>query len=565
MVVIPARRALLEALRAEGVGHLFGNPGSTEVPMLDALVDYPDIEYVLTAHEHVAICMADGFARSTGRPAVASVHATPGVANSLGGLFNARATNTPLVLLAGQPDSRILMRRPFLASDLVETVRQHTKWAWQVQRAEELIPALRRAFKVATQPPAGPVLLALPRDAMYSDVEFDVTSYRPQRISRRLRPDADDVRRAAELIVGARTPVLLAGNEAARSGAIEQLVELAELIGARVYSEHNVTDMHFPSQHPLYLGGNSFGTGIFKEWLKEADVLVAVGCDLFMESAYDPEPIIPPGCQVIQVNLDPEDLGRIYPAVVAMVADPALAAGELVASVRERLSEEDAQRIASRRSDVHGLRRQRDDTLARLREAEWSREPIRATRVYAELRQAMAPGDVLVDEAISMAQYLYDFFELTEPGTLFSSKPGHLGWGLPAALGVKLAQPDRRVVAAVGDGSAMFAIQALWTAQRYQIDITLLVFNNRGYIAEKDHLRNFAGRALETGIYIGAELGDVDFAAIAAGFGVAGERVLDPDQIAPALARSFASSGPYVLDVRIDPTDAGYRRQPVPA
>ncbi len=229
MTKVPVQRAIVEHLRREGVEYIVGNPGSSEVPLLDTLVDYRSPRYILVLHEAVAVAMADGYARLTGRPAVVSVHVTPGVANILGGLFLAKSQRSPVVVLAEQQDSRLLLQRPFLASDLVETVRQHVKWAWQVNRAEDVIPALRRAFDLARQVPAGPVVVVIPRDLQEQEVTRRPEEPEPASRFGRLRPDPEDVRRAAAIVA----PVILCGDGVGRAGAsaIPLVVELAELTG----------------------------------------------------------------------------------------------------------------------------------------------------------------------------------------------------------------------------------------------------------------------------------------------------------------------------------------------
>lgn len=562
MARAPLRRALVEWLRSASVDHVFGNPGSSEVPLLDALVDVDRPSYVLVAHEAAAVSAADAYAQLSGRPGVVSVHVTPGVANVLGGLFLARSHRSPVVVIAGQQDSRILGRRPFLASDLVETARQHVKWAVQVAAAADALPAIRHAFEVAAQVPAGPALVAIPRDLYDEEVE---ALGPPSAVPRLGVPGSAALDEAAVVIASAATPIVLSGNEVGARGAaaIEGVVALAETIGAPVYSEHNATNMHFPSAHPQYLGGNAHGTAAVRRWLAPADVLVAVGCDLFMEERYQAEPLVPRGCRIVQLDEDPDEIGRLFPVASGLVGDLAAILDALTVRLRAALGPRDAA-VAARREEVRARRAALDAARERERRAAWDRRPIRMPRVYAELRAAMPDDAIMVDEAVNMASYLHEFFEFRVPRTLLSSKQSWLGWGAGASLGAQLAFPDRRVVAVLGDGSATYGIQALWTAARYRLPVVVVILDNGGYMAVQNHLREYGGRAAGAGRYPGTELSGIDFVSLARGFGVAGERVDDPASIGPALRSALAAGAPRVVELAMDPDDAGFGRAPIP-
>jgi len=566
MTEVPVRRALIEHLRHEGVEYIVGNPGSSEVPLLDTLVDYSSPRYLLVLHEAVAVAMADGYARLTGQPVVVSVHVTPGIANILGGLFLAKSHRSPVVVLAGQQDSRLLLRRPFLASDLVETVRQHTKWAWQVNRAEDVIPALRRAFDLARQVPPGPVVVVVPRDLLDHAVEQRPDEPAPHRRFSRARPDSDDVNRAAAVIARARAPVILSGDGVGKAGisAIPLVVKLAELTGARVYSEHNATTMHFPTRHPQYLGGNAHGTAPLREWLSTADVVVAIGCDLFMEERFDPTPIVPASCQLVQIDDDPAEIGRTTPIAAGVVGDLPAVLEELVPAVRAAMADADLEAARNRKEVVEARGRALDGHRANLLRQCWDSVPIRMPRLYTELRRAMPTDAIMIDEAVNMASYLHEFFEFLEPGTLLSSKQSWLGWGWGAALGSQLARPDRRVVACLGDGSAAYTIQALWTAAHYQIPVAAVILNNGRYMAVENHLRMYGQRAAAERKYIGTEITGIDFAGLARSFGVEAERVETPEMLGPAFQRALARHAPFLVEVLIDPDDAGFDRRPIP-
>ncbi|CAN5649154.1 benzoylformate decarboxylase [soil metagenome] len=565
------RDALLHAFAARRVELIFGNPGSTEVPLLDGLAGGRLPRYVLVLHEGIAAAAADGYAQMGDRPGVVSVHATPGVANIVGGLFLAQAHRSPVVVIAGQQDSRLLERRPFLASDLAGLVGQYTKLAVQPDRAEDVIPTVARAFDVALSRPRGPVLVAVPRDFYEAEVADRQTGYEaasPAVLSARplTHAEAGPVADATVILRAAARPVLLSGNAvgAAGASAIAAVVELAELLAARVYSEHNATNMHFPASHRLYLGGNAHGTASVARWLEGADVVVAVGCDLFMEEHFEAAGIIPPSAAVIQIDEDPREIGRVTRVDVGLAGDLAALTRQLAGSLRSTGDDEFRARVAARADEI-GADRRALDAARRIREgASTSGPPITMPRLYATLRDALPVDAIMVDEAVTMASYLHEHFPLDVPGTLLSSKQSWLGWGVGAAIGVQLAQPGRRVVAVLGDGSAAYAAQGLWTAAQLALPIVFVVLNNGGYIAVQNHLRQYGQEAARVRAYVGTDLAGIDFVDWAGAYGVVGRRVVEPKEMAEAFEWALRQEAPVLLEMMIDPDDAGLGRAPIP-
>lgn len=560
------RHHLLQYLVDHEVAEIFGNPGSSEVPLLDELAVDDRVAYRLVLHESIAIAMADAYAQTRGSWGFASVHATPGVLNILGGLFLAQAHHSPVVVIAGQQDSRLLLNRPFLASDVVREARQYVKFAWQAERAEDVVPAVRRAMQTAITPPRGPALVSIPKD-LYGQHTPGNDEVVPQVTVPPLPdPPPEAIAKAVRMILEARYPVIMSGNGvgAAGAGAVRAVVRFAELVGGPVHSEHNATNMHFPNDHPQYLGGNAHGTASMVPWLEDADLLVAIGCDLFMEDRVLPRPLVPPGCPVIQIDVDPLELARNRSVAVAIHADLERTVLGLEEELGRLMDDDRRHRAAERRREVDRRRRRMDEERAAQLERAWDSVPIRAPRLYRELRAAMDDDAIMVDEAVNTASYLHEYFQFTEPGTLLSSKQSWLGWGWGAALGVQLARPDRQVVAVLGDGSALYLPQALWTAREYGIPITAVILNNGGYMAVQNHLRNYAGRAVESGNFVGTQIAHVDHVGLARSFGVSGERIAEPSELGDALRRALSSREPRVVEVVLDPDDAGFGRAPIP-
>ncbi|MEE8370087.1 MAG: thiamine pyrophosphate-binding protein, partial [Dehalococcoidia bacterium] len=333
---LSGRHALLQQLTAEGVTHVFGNPGSTEQAFMDALQDYPQLQYILALHEGVALGMADGYARASGRPAFVQLHIMPGLGNAMGMLYNSFRTHTPLVLYAGQHPQHGASQEPILAGDLVRLAQPVTKWAAEAQDTAEIPFLLRRAFKVAMDPPRGPVLLSVPTNLM--DEEADVEIVPASYTSARPRPDPDAVERLADLIAGAESPIIICGDGVAIAGAQPELVALAETIGARVHASFSA-ELPFPSDHPLYGGLLNAISGVgLKGQLASADLILAVGTSVLPLLFPLDEAPLPEKAAIAHIDLDPWELGKNWPIDLGILADPKLALIDLLAVLEQRLT-----------------------------------------------------------------------------------------------------------------------------------------------------------------------------------------------------------------------------------
>ncbi len=551
---LPGKRIFVEMLIAHGTRYLFGNPGTTEQQLMDVLQDYPQVEYIMGLHEAVAVGMADGYARASGRPAVANVHIAAGLGNAMSMLYNAYRGGTPLVLTAGQADTRLLMYEPTLSANLVELARQFTKWSYEVTHAADLPQAVRRAFKAAMQPPTRPVFLSLPMDMMDEEAEVEI---RPLgEVATRVRPDPSAVERAAEMFLQAESPALLLGDRVAASGAVAEATRFAELVGARVYTL-NATEVVFPTGHPLYLGSLNTGNPATREVLQNFDLVLAAGGPLFQQFLYLPVQFLAPGTRVIQLDDDPWEIGKNWPVDLGIQADPKLGFADLYEAVAARMTGTDREKAAGRIAAAEEFKRRLRDKLEQEVRAVWASRPIAPARLARELRAAVPPETVLVDEAITTSPALQAAFDFNEPGTYFRIRGGAIGWGLPAALGVKLARPERPVVAVVGDGSAQYTIQSLWSAAHHRIPVTYVICGNRSYRILKVNLKNylkFSGQAHRESRFIAMDLTDpdLDFAALARAYGVKGWRVEEPDQLGEALRTAVRDGGPALVDVVLD-------------
>jgi benzoylformate decarboxylase len=548
------RQVLMETLVGHGVEHLFGNPGTTESPVMDSLQDYPQIRYILTLHEGVALGAASYYAQASGRTGVVNVHVAPGLGNALGMLYNAFKAGSPLLVTAGQQDTRLRLRGPLLGHDLVAMAAPLTKWSVQVERADELGLILRRAFKIAHDPPSGPVFVALPIDVLEQETEH--VALPPGTLYRRSEPDAAGVAAIAEALLASRSPIIVAGDDVARGGGHDDLLTLAERLGAAVWFEGLRQHVVFPTAHPNCRGSLPFDAIAIRKTLDGADVVLLVGGHFFEEVWFAPGSPFAPDASILQIEESPERLSRNFALRAGLLASPPAALAAL-RTIIERdggtalRQAADARNKALASFKAHEVAGQRERAAKR-----WDAEPISIPRLMAEI-QAWLPRDaIVVDESITASIDLARTLSFERPGDYFGARGGGIGQALPGALGVKLAHPGRPVVAISGDGSAMYSIQALWTATHHGLAVLFLILDNREYRILKHNLDAYRQRfGIRTeGAYAHMDLGkpDLSFVEIAHGMGVPASRVTRPGELAPALAAAIGSAGPYLLDIVVE-------------
>jgi benzoylformate decarboxylase len=546
--MISGKRLLLDVLRQEGVDYIFGNPGTTELPLMDALAVEPRIRYVLGLQEASVLGMADGFAQASGRLAVVSLHAAPGLGNAIGALHNAQKAGAPLLVTAGQQDLSYNLTEPNLWAELVPIAQPFVKWAYEPRRLADLAQVLHRAAKTALAPPTGPVFISLPADLLNDEGEVDVGA--PS------RGDAEAIARAAVLLAGAERPVIVAGDAIAQSGAQAELVALAEALGAPVYLEGIASRAVFPPGHGLYRGPLVRLAAQIRDVMANHDLLLSIGGDLFTLSLPGEVDPLPAGLRIVHLDTDPWELGKNYPTDVAIFGDPRPTLPELTAAVADRMSAAERARADHRgEAEVQlGLTQ-----LTKLRERALSAEraePIDPLALMHTVADMLPANATVVDEAISSAGGLHRFLKGSDPLSFFGNRGGGIGWGLPAAVGVQLAAPDRRVVALIGDGSAMYSIQALYTAARERIPVVFMIINNRSYRILKQRTNAMKSFAAQTDTYVGMDLTNpaIGFMDLARAFGLAAHQARSLAQVRELLASALASTFPTLIEVEVDRT-----------
>jgi benzoylformate decarboxylase len=459
--------------------------------------------------------------------------------------------------MAGQQDRRLRFQEPAMESDMVAVARPWTKWAAEVSRVEDVPAAVRRAAQVALTPPTGPVFLALPVDVQLDPA--DGLDLRAPRIpDRRTRPPAEALAQAASLLAEARAPAILAGSRVTEAGGIAELTKLAERLGAPVFAEMQTSHGRLPiaADHPLY-------AGILPQWapdirarLAEFDVILVAGMNLLRELVYrGPEDAIPESARLIQLDANAWELGKNYPVEVALLGDPKTGLAELAQLVAGLQTSEHAHAAEGRTAAQAVLKAADRDALHDQIAAQWDARPMTPLALMGALARAL-PGDaVVVEEAATTHQNVLERLSVFGDATgHFAHRGWALGWGLGCAIGVKLAWPDRPVVALLGDGAALYGIQGLWTAARYHVPVTFVVANNAQYKILKASAGVMGLTHVPKVSYQGMDLGNpaVDFERLAISLGVEALCVTEPDALTEAVASSFSRSEPLLLEVPIE-------------
>src|SRR6266478_1217540 len=399
MPYISGKQAFLEILKDEGVSVMFGNPGTTELPLMDGLAREPAIHYVLALQEAVAIAMADGYAQASGGLAAVNVHIAPGLGNAMGMLYDARKSGAPLLLTAGQHDQSMITTEPILWAELPPVAQPFVKWSTEARRLEDLPRLVRRACKTALAHPTGPVFLSLPVDVLNAERDLDFLA--PTRIDPRIRGPRAAVRDAARRLARARRPLIVAGDCVAHGDALAELAEVAELLGAPVMTEPVASTCNFPFTHPLYAGAMPRLAPQIRAALGRHDLLFSVGGDLFTLSLPSDVDPMPPGLDVVHLDVDSWELGKNYPAAVAILGDPKATLPDVAEALRTELGAAGHPEAAARRAAQGATQAAQRAELSARAQTEAGRVPISALAAVRALAETVADDAVVVDESIS--------------------------------------------------------------------------------------------------------------------------------------------------------------------
>jgi benzoylformate decarboxylase len=542
------RAAFLQLLVDEGVTHLFGNPGTTELAIMEVVPDFAQLEFVLGLQESVVVGMADGFCRGSGRLAAANVHVMPGLGNAMGALYNAKFSGSPVILTAGQQEQGHGLLEPMLYEPLVPVAQPLVKWAVEVTRAADLPRIIHRAAKIALTPPTGPVFLSLPGDVLDETLELEMG--KPVRVDAAARPSDDALSRVAKMLLQSKRPAILAGHELAMRDAFGEASELAELLGAAVFQSSIPYSAQFPSEHPAFMGALTRLQKQVRSTLEPYDLLLCLGADLLRMSVYSPVEPLPENLPVIHVSERSAELGKNYRTDLAIQADVKETLRVLIQAMRQRWTPKQKVTAQERLAELERSNWTAQRNQARV-EAMQAAEasPIDPKYLMLRFAEALPKDAVVVDEGLVSSNSLLKVLPLRDRQSYYGLASGGLGFAVPGAVGLSLALPGRPIAVMVGDGSAMYSIQGLWTAAHLKLPITYVIANNRSYRIIKERLVGFR----KTDKFTGMDLRDpeIDFVALAQSMGLAARRVSEPNEISSALREALASSTPNLLDIRV--------------
>jgi benzoylformate decarboxylase len=520
------REATFDMLRARGMTTVFGNPGSTELPMLKEFPD--DFRYVLGLQEAVAVGMADGFAQASGRVGHVNLHTAPGVGNAMGAIFNAQANKSPLLVTAGnQTRSLMTLQANLTNRDAIRMPHPLVKWSYEPPRAEDVPHALARAIHMASLPPRGPAFVSIPMDDW--DAEVDADAVRHQTTRTVTGRAAAEVASLADRLGKASNVVMIAGPDIDASGAWDAAVALAEKLRLPVWATPAPGGgrVGFPEDHPLFQGILAPAIGPVSEMLKGHDLILVVGSSVFPYYPNIPGPLLPEGASLVAITSDPDEAARA-PMGDAIVGDVALTLAALLDAAEASDREPPPERPPP--------------------EAAEESDPMSPSTAVRALAEVFPEDGIVVLESPSATPALRNQLRLNRPGSYYFGAGGGLGFGLAAAIGVQMAQPDRPVVCVVGEGSAQYAITGFWTAAAYRVPVTFLVLRNEEYAILKwfGMLENVTGAP-------GLDLPALDVSAVASAYGVPSKRVSGREELTESLRTAIGSGGPELVEVPVAP------------
>jgi len=555
MVVGSGGDLLVQQIKEAGIKYVFTNTGSFEVGFFDALAKEPEIQLILGLHEGIVVSMADGYHRITREPAFVNVHVIAGTAQMAGQLYNAHKDDSSLIVSAGLLDNEVFSDDIALGAsagfDQKEINRQFAKISWEVKNPESIPVFTRRAFKVATTQPGGPVYVAYANYALEAqNVRGKVVPKKNLTIPSEIKGSPELIEKMAKLLAEAKNPLIIYGDEVWKSDAQDKTAELAELLALPVASSREAF-RNFPSRHPLNIGRYSPGRPVLG---KGVDLVISFGAKDFGRDRIASENN---HSKLIYCGLNTSNIGRDYPFDLAVVGNTREILSDLIDCLKGMLTQERINSLkASRFGEIKAYTERLYAESLEKGKLNFKKSPIHPDRLGYEMSRLLDKDTVLVSENFG-GSYQFFNFGLRENETMWMFNTGYsLGWGVGAAMGAKLGRPERQVVLSIGDGSVMYSASGFWTQARYGIPVLTVVWNNRNYQTVRTSFDRYRGKMAETGRYLGVYLGDpdIDFVKLAASQGVEGEKVTSAEEIEPALKRGIQKTKdgkPYLIDVLV--------------
>lgn len=546
---LEGKHALLQMFVAEGVNYVFGNPGTSETPMMTILPEYKDLDYILVLQEGVAVGMAEGYGRSTGTVPLVSLHIDNGMANGLSLMIDQLRSGTPMVMTAGNKDIRKLGPG---RSDLAELARPFAKWSAEITHAGQVPSVIRRAFQEAKTSPTGPVFVGMSANA-FDDVA-DVNIQPSTDVVQNSSTDPNALEEICDLLSTASKPIMIIGDRL--NGANQAAVKLAETAGIPVYG-HGSFEVNFPATHPLWQGNLSVRNPDAVKAIRSADLIIAAGCTVFDDFFYQAEDIIPKSAKLVHIDSDPSSVGKSEPSDIAILAAPSEVITQLAESVSYEFTGTKAEEAALRVKDAASVSSARREAFAKSAMKQRNMSPMSPSTFAATFADALPSDATVFNDGISTGGLIFEAMSPDERGSYYAIRGGAIGWGMGATMGVQLGQPDRPVVGVMGDGTAIMTIQALWTAANSNIPAVFVICNNRSYRILKLNSNVYHRmQGLQTPeSYVASDFDlPLDFKSQADAYGVEGVRVETPDELTAQIQRGCELNKPLVIDAVIDGT-----------
>ncbi len=547
------RQVFMQSMNLHGSTKIFGNPGTTENPLLESLLEHPEVEYITALHEGVAVCAAGFYAQATGLTPVANVHVAPGLGNAIGMMYGCLKARVPVIVTAGQQDTRMRLRDPLLRHNLVEMAAPVVKWSAEPQSADEIGPMMRRAFQIANEHPQGPVFIALPNNVM--EEETDIAASTSGTLTAAALPQSESLQAIAKRLIEAEKIAICVGDDIAREHVTNEFLQLAEQLGAAVFADFLLARRPIATDHPNFIRGLAADASQNRSMLADYDAIVVLGGATMEEIWFEPGSSLPERAYTVQIESDPRllsvhrpvsngisgDLGAILIELAQIVSTTAPAAAKA-------RFEKNAAHLAERHAANLAAQASRFENQA-------GTTPMAATEAMASLAEVMPDDVVIVDESITASADVDRAFRKHNPDEFFAGRGGGIGQGIAGALGTAVALPEKQILAISGDGSAMYSIQALWTAAHHKLNIFFVILANAEYRVLKHNLDIHRQRfdAPSDQPYPNMDLINptLDFCGMATGMGIATSRAETTDDIIAAGETYLNNGGPYLLEIAV--------------
>ena len=549
--IMTGKMALLEMLKAEGVTHIFGNPGTSEAPIIDMLPDYPEFTYIMALQESVAVGMGEAYARATQKPSLVSLHVDSGLANGIALMLDALNSGTPMVVTSANYDIRKVVEG---TTDLAELVKPVTKWSIQLTHPDQIPGAIRRAFNEANTHPKGPVYIGLTANALEDSAEMNIIPSRYT--SDKIRPDLDSIEQAADSLIKAENPVLIVGDRVSDDDAVGEAVRLAEMLGLPAY-QFRGAEVSFPTTHKQYLGILNLRNSANRESLKACDTVIAVGMNAFEELFYWGDVILNEESTLIHIDSSAVNIGKSEPTNIGIISHCKMGLQELNHNVSDKMRTIDSSVIEKRLQRTLDEKKYKQDSFVESTKNKWNDKPMSVARMMHEFVAGLPENAVVVDDSISNRAIVREYLEGIERGDIVGYRGQSIGGGIGVTMGAQCGYPDRKVFGLIGDGSAMMTVQGLWTAVNDNIPCVFVILNNGMYRVLKVNFNIYQQDILNVEP-AGGSLPYSDFpspfdmAAIAKSMGMESERITDPEDIKDAVVRASKLDKPVLLDIVID-------------